>query len=213
MIRPHFDPEERSERRRELLVRALDENPNDTDARSLLSFILLGQGRHEDAFCQARRVIEQQQDNPLALYVVSVLSKRTDGAGALEAIKRAIAVEPNDPIYYGRLAHLLLRSTNRFSRSDFIFKRRAILIEALRASGQGLALDSRNCLCLFIRAEALARLWRFRESADTLETLINLYPKMIRFRVHLILNFILRFRWLKAAEAIRIYLKCRKEQE
>ncbi len=74
----------------------LDQNPNFTKARLLISMILLNKGRYDDAITEAKKVVEKEQNNALAHNILgsAYMQKGLYDRG-MDEFNRAIKLDPS----------------------------------------------------------------------------------------------------------------------
>jgi len=108
--------------------RALNLNPNYSDAFALQSVIAVVQNEREKALDIARKAVEADPKSAAALIALSYAQQANfDLEGALESLKQAVQVNPNDALAWARLSELHLS----FARLD----------EALEAAQRAVTLD------------------------------------------------------------------------
>ncbi len=190
-MQPHFNLRLRSENRKQILLRALEDDPNDVQARTLLCFYCLTEGNHSDALAHVTRVLDLDRENPLALYILSDLVQKKDPQKSMELINRAIAADPSNPLFYGHLAHL------QFLHCDFL-RRRTKVTEALETSEKGLLIEPEDSYCLTMRALALFHLGRFEQAIRAFEESLAKCPTNKHVRRLLLLAYVVKFRFRKA---------------
>jgi spermidine synthase len=87
--------------------RALDIDPRSLPAQLGMSIVLLQKDRTEEAFRLARQVAEREPKNATALFVAGIAAGRLrKPVEALTLIRRAVALEPDDPQFQVALRHL-----------------------------------------------------------------------------------------------------------
>jgi adenylate cyclase len=115
------------ERAAEYYVRALESDPNNTNAMGWLGFIRMAQGRHDEGIQLAERVL---QLDPLSLVARRALGDAYRVAGrtedAIRTFEEALQQEPDTARIHGRLARIYL------ARGDFESAARHISAEPVQ---------------------------------------------------------------------------------
>jgi spermidine synthase len=87
--------------------RALELDPRSLPAQLGMSLVLLQGDRTEEAFRLARQVAEREPENAIALFVAGIAAGRLRKPDqALTLIRRAVALEPDNPQFQVALRHL-----------------------------------------------------------------------------------------------------------
>jgi tetratricopeptide (TPR) repeat protein len=192
-MNPHIEPGHRLEHRKRILLRALDANPHDTRARSILGLTLLNEGNRNAARAHAEAALSEQPGEALALYVLSIVMEKQDPRKSLELANCAIMANPANPRFYAHLAGLEFSSRS-------LFPRRTRLRRALEASEKGLLVDADNPDCLAIRGLALCHLGRISEAVASLERALANRPadKVVRRTLFALYSATFSFRKARA---------------
>jgi tetratricopeptide (TPR) repeat protein len=197
---------EKTERGKRIFVEWLTENPGDADARSKLSWALRLLGEEKEALAEAQRALEQDPDQPRALYLAAQLTQRNPSFESLERIRRATDARPQEPSFYGSLAAAYLGMDARDDKDQRRRRKRPELEAALRVAEDGLGLDPQEGICLYARAHALICLGRRAEAIDTLDYLCALAesPRGLRYPI-----FSMYLSMLEPIRAIKVWRQLR----
>ncbi len=149
------------------LKMALAVDPNNYEAHNLLTFILADQKKKDEALASAERTIKLAPDWDFAWYTFSyanwIQEKRGASEKALDAIDKAIRMEPEKADYY------YLKGEIKFGKSEWQ--------DALDLSDIAVSLDSEHVGALNLRAKSLVKLNRKSDANDTLDFAIRNDPE------------------------------------
>jgi tetratricopeptide (TPR) repeat protein len=142
---------------------ALIEEPSNALAHAMVGLCLLNQKSYAAAENAARQSIGLRPDWYVGYSVLaSVLSERERVKPAVEAIHKAIELNPFDPHLHGTLASLRLKQRDWPA--------------TLAAADAGLEIDPENRECLNLRSIALVKLGRRNEAGATLAGALQRNP-------------------------------------
>ncbi len=93
------------------LSKALDDNPELTEARLALVYNQLKQGKSDEALASAQAMIQQQPENPRGYTLKGLVEQHLgDTTAAMDLYDQALSLEPNDGISLLSKANLLILS-------------------------------------------------------------------------------------------------------
>lgn len=139
-----------------ILTTLLAEDAGNVYFLSLLSEVLLLQGRNEQAGHLIDQAIGLAPDTPHLFYIKARIAIQQDRLNSAEQhLHHAIQLYPYDADYFALLANV------KVARKQFE--------EALELTGQALTIDAENLLALNTRSTALTKLNRKEEAFETIE--------------------------------------------
>ncbi len=161
-----YEQNRHTEAEREL-KQALAAHPDDFMAHNLMTFVLADQERKDEALESAQRTIRLVPDWDFAWYSLAyaewIQEKRGASERAIEAVEKAIRMEPSKADYHN------LKGEIHFGKTEWQ--------DALDAAERALGLESEHVAALNLRAKSLVKLNRKADANDTLDWAIRNDPE------------------------------------
>lgn len=153
------------------LRRYLADQPDDGAAHALLAMALISLRRGDEALDAMREAARLAPHDPTTVQAVAEVHVRMARPEAELAVRRALALYPDEPVYHALLAAALMQ------RPAHAYAAARLSRKALAAADAGLALDPGHTECLIQRAQALLRLGRIAEARTASEAALRIAPE------------------------------------
>ena len=145
------------------IKQALEQDPNNDFALSLLARCYFNSKQYEEGIKTIQRAISLDPEESFYFYLLGYGHYQRDRHfEAIENLKKAIRLHPYNAEYYGLLAFVLV-SEKHFEAG-------------LASANEGLAIEAENITCLNARAMALNKLKRTDDAIATMENALAQDP-------------------------------------